>query len=42
MNTVQIESCMMRMCGDKFQGVFSCDTLPPKPELLICNTDPHV
>ena len=23
-----------------FQGVFSVDTLPPKPRLLVCNTDP--
>jgi hypothetical protein len=41
MNTTQIERCVRRMCRDKFQGVFSCDTLPPKPKLLVCNTDPH-
>jgi hypothetical protein len=30
-----------RMCRDKFQGMFSCDTLPPKLKLLVCNTNPH-
>ena len=29
-----------RICRSTFQGVFSCDTLPTKPRLLICNTDP--
>lgn len=29
-----------RHCRTTFQGVFSSDTLPPEPRLLICNTDP--
>jgi hypothetical protein len=29
-----------RVCRMMFQGVFSCDTLPRNPHLLICNTDP--
>ena len=41
MNGLQIERFVRRFCRDKFQGVFSCDTLPPNPELLVCNTDPH-
>ena len=41
MNGNQIERFVRRFCRDKFQGVFSCDTLPPNPELLVCNTDPH-
>ncbi len=41
MNGRQIETFLNRKCGNKFQGVFSCDTLPPNPTLLICNTDPH-
>lgn len=27
-------------CRGIFQGVFSIDTLPNKPRLLVCNTDP--
>ena len=41
MNGFQVETLIRRFCRDKFQGVYSCDTLPPKPELLVCNTDPH-
>ncbi len=41
MNGIEIERLLRSFCRDKFQGVFSCDTLPPKPELLVCNTDPH-
>ena len=41
MNGLQIERFVRRFCRDKFQGVFSCDTLPPNPQLLVCNTDPH-
>jgi hypothetical protein len=38
MNTTQIERIL---CGEKrFQGVFSLDTLPSHPRMLICNTDP--
>jgi hypothetical protein len=29
-----------RICRMMFQGVFSCDTLPRNPHLLVCNTDP--
>mgnify|MGYP003411387783 CR=1 FL=1 len=41
MNGLQIERFVRRFCRDKFHGVFSCDTLPPNPQLLVCNTDPH-
>ena len=41
MNSVEIERFLQLRCGDKFQGVFSSDMLPPKPRLLVCNTDPH-
>jgi len=27
-------------CGKDFDGVFSADTLPEKPHLLVANTDP--
>jgi len=39
MNTYELE----RVVGDyvkRFDGVFSSDSLPPKPRLLVCNTDP--
>ena len=41
MNGTQIERFVKRLCRNQFQGVFSCDTLPAKPELLVCNTDPQ-
>ncbi len=41
MNGDQIDTFLKELCGDDFQGVFSCDTLPSKPRLLVCNTDPH-
>jgi hypothetical protein len=28
------------VCRASFQGVFSCDTSPSNPRLLICNSDP--
>ena len=28
------------LCRGIFQGVFSADTLPKNPRLLVCNTDP--
>ena len=28
------------LCRGLFQGVFSADTLPKTPRLLVCNTDP--
>jgi hypothetical protein len=41
-NTRDIERFINRprVCHALFQGVFSADTLPCKPRLLICNTDP--
>ena len=42
MDTQTIERFIARdpICGSSFQGVFSIDTLPRNPHLLICNTDP--
>lgn len=42
MNTNDIVSFIKtdRVCSQMFQGVFSCDTMPTKPRLFICNTDP--
>lgn len=42
MNTKEIEQFVRsdKICRDIFQGVFSIDTLPDKPRLLVCNTDP--
>ena len=32
---------LKRMCADEdFDGVFSADSLPEKPRLLVVNTDP--
>ena len=39
MNSDEIERFLRRHLED-FDGVFSVDTLPPKPHLLVCNTDP--
>jgi len=39
MNTREIESTL-RGCVKNFDGVFSVDTLPDEPHLLVCNTDP--
>jgi hypothetical protein len=41
MNTRQIDELLKkdRECKGKFQGVFSIDTLPDKPRLLVANTD---
>ncbi len=38
MNTAQIERILRS--EKRFQGVFSSDTLPETPRLLVCNTDP--
>ena len=38
MNTEQIDRILRRHVRD-FDGVFSADTLPEKPRLLVCNTD---
>ena len=42
MHTSQIDRLFESdaVCRSMFQGVFSVDTLPPKPRLLVCNTDP--
>lgn len=41
MNTREIERFLQAdtICRGVFQGVFSADTLPRKPRLLVCNTD---
>jgi len=39
MNSDEIERFLRRHLED-FDGVFSVDTLPAKPHLLVCNTDP--
>jgi hypothetical protein len=38
MNTAYIERLLRNQ--PNFQGVFSSDTLPTNPRLLVCNTDP--
>jgi hypothetical protein len=38
MDTDHIESLLVNQ--PEFQGVFSSDTLPTDPRLLVCNTDP--
>jgi hypothetical protein len=42
MNTTEIDRFIRSddACHDIFQGVFSIDTLPKRPHLLVCNTDP--
>ena len=42
MNTREIDRFIRSddACRGVFQGVFSIDTLPEKPHLLVCNTDP--
>jgi len=39
MNTREIQR-FLRARVSTFDGVFSIDTLPPSPRLLVCNTDP--
>jgi len=39
MNTEEIEYILNRHLKD-FEGVFSSNTLPQNPRLLVCNTDP--
>jgi len=39
MNSDDIERFVSMRVAD-FDGVFSIDTLPDKPHLLVCNTDP--
>ena len=38
MNTEEIDRILRRYVRD-FDAVFSVDTLPEKPRLLVCNTD---
>ena len=38
MNTEEIDRILRRYVID-FDGVFSANTLPEKPRLLVCNTD---
>jgi len=40
MNTEEIVRVLSPACGKDFDGVFSADTLPEKPHLLVVNTDP--
>jgi len=40
MNTIEIEMLLSATCKYDCQGVYSNDTLPPKPKLLVRNTDP--
>jgi len=39
MNTKEIKNALKRKCVKDFDGVFSVDTLPAKPRLLVVNTD---
>jgi len=39
MNTKEIDRFLRRRLQN-FDGVFSIDTLPDRPRLLVCNTDP--
>jgi hypothetical protein len=38
MNTSQIERILKN--EERFQGVYSADTLPTTPRMFVCNTDP--
>jgi hypothetical protein len=40
MNTREIDRFVRDACRGIFQGVYSIDTLPETPRLLVCNTDP--
>ena len=40
MNTEEIDRILRRQCARDFDGVFSVHTLPDRPRLLVCNTDP--
>jgi len=39
MNTYELDR-LIRRYVTRFDGVFSCDRLPTKPTLFVCNTDP--
>ena len=40
MSTEEIDHILRRQCARDFDVVFSVDTLPDRPRLLVCNTDP--
>jgi len=40
MNTEEIDRILRRQRTRDFDSVFSVDTLPDRPSLLVCNTDP--
>ena len=40
MNTEEIDRILRRQCERDFDGVFSVDTIPDRPRLLVRNTDP--
>jgi hypothetical protein len=40
MNTREIDRFVRGACRGIFQGIYSIDTLPETPRLLVCNTDP--
>ena len=40
MNTEEIDRILRQQCARDFDGVYSVDTLPDRPRLLVCNTDP--
>jgi hypothetical protein len=44
MNTREINRLVRSdgACRQIFRGVFSVDTLPDEPRLLVCNTDPSI
>ena len=39
-NTEGIDRILRRQCARDFDGVFSVDTLPDRPRLLVCDIDP--
>ena len=39
MNTYELDQ-LIRRYVTRFDGVFSCDRLPTRPTLFVCNTDP--
>ena len=41
MNTEEIDRIILRRYVRDFDGVFSADTLPEKPRLLVCNVRAH-
>jgi len=40
MNTEEIDRILRRQCARDFDGIFNVDTLPDRPRLLVCNTNP--